>query len=33
MKKLIANKNISVPEWRLSPAIIGAPVFTAGIFW
>lgn len=33
MKKLVANKNVSVPEWRLSPAIIGAPVFTAGIFW
>jgi DHA1 family multidrug resistance protein-like MFS transporter len=33
MKKLVANKNVSVPEWRLFPAIIGAPVFTAGIFW
>ncbi|KAF7183235.1 hypothetical protein CNMCM7691_003148 [Aspergillus felis] len=32
-KKLAANDNIPVPEWRLSPAIVGAPVFTVGIFW
>ncbi|PWY72989.1 putative bicyclomycin resistance protein [Aspergillus heteromorphus CBS 117.55] len=33
VRKLTANKKILIPEWRLSPAIIGAPVFTAGIFW
>ncbi|GIJ92097.1 hypothetical protein Asppvi_011072 [Aspergillus pseudoviridinutans] len=32
-KKLAANGNVPVPEWRLSPAIVGAPVFTVGIFW
>ncbi|KAE8371858.1 major facilitator superfamily domain-containing protein [Aspergillus bertholletiae] len=33
VKKLIANKNVPIPEWRLPPAIIGAPVFTVGVFW
>ncbi|KAH8696423.1 major facilitator superfamily domain-containing protein [Talaromyces proteolyticus] len=33
VKRLISNKNIPVPEWGLLPAIVGAPVFTAGIFW
>ncbi|PWY91634.1 bicyclomycin resistance protein [Aspergillus sclerotioniger CBS 115572] len=33
VKKLAANDNIPIPEWRLTPAIVGAPVFTAGIFW
>ncbi|OOF90664.1 hypothetical protein ASPCADRAFT_409919 [Aspergillus carbonarius ITEM 5010] len=33
VKKLAANDNIPIPEWRLAPAIVGAPVFTAGIFW
>ncbi|KJK63893.1 Major Facilitator Superfamily protein [Aspergillus parasiticus SU-1] len=33
VKKLIANKNVPVPEWRLPPAIIGAPIFTVGVFW
>ncbi|KAF7593668.1 hypothetical protein BBP40_011074 [Aspergillus hancockii] len=32
-KKLAANSNVPVPEWRLAPAIVGAPVFTAGISW
>jgi DHA1 family multidrug resistance protein-like MFS transporter len=32
-KKLAANGNVAVPEWRLSPAIVGAPVFAVGIFW
>ncbi|KAJ5408665.1 hypothetical protein N7509_002548 [Penicillium cosmopolitanum] len=32
-KKLIANKGVPVPEWRLVPPLIGAPVFTIGIFW
>ena len=33
VKKLIENKNVPVPEWRLSPTLLGAPVFAAGIFW
>ncbi|KAK9239227.1 major facilitator superfamily domain-containing protein [Lipomyces kononenkoae] len=32
-KNLVANNYVPVPEWRLAPAIVGAPVFTAGIFW
>lgn len=32
-KKLLANKGVPVPEWRLIPPLIGAPVFTVGIFW
>ncbi|KAJ5654377.1 hypothetical protein N7490_001380 [Penicillium lividum] len=32
-RKLAENKNIPIPEWRLSPTILGAPVFTIGIFW
>ncbi|KAB8237942.1 MFS transporter/fungal specific transcription factor domain-containing protein [Aspergillus alliaceus] len=33
VQKLVANKNVPVPEWRLPPAIIGAPIFTVGVFW
>lgn len=32
-KKLEANNNIPVPEWRLPPAIIGGISFSAGLFW
>ncbi|KAL4784391.1 putative bicyclomycin resistance protein [Aspergillus varians] len=32
-KKLAGNNNIPVPEWRLPPAIVGAPAFTIGLFW
>ena len=32
-KKLAENKNVPVPEWRLVPALLGAPVFAIGIFW
>lgn len=32
-KKLEANNNIPVPEWRLPPAIIGGVSFSAGLFW
>lgn len=32
-KKLAENKGVPIPEWRLSSAILGAPVFTIGIFW
>jgi DHA1 family multidrug resistance protein-like MFS transporter len=32
-RKLAANHNITIPEWRLDTAIIGAPVFSLGIFW
>jgi MFS transporter, DHA1 family, multidrug resistance protein len=33
VKKLKANQNVPVPEWRLNPPLVGAPVFTAAIFW
>ena len=32
-KKLVKNKNVPVPEWRLVPTLLGAPVFAVGIFW
>lgn len=32
-KKLLENNNVPVPEWRLRPTILGAPVFTVGLFW
>ena len=32
-QKLAENKNVPVPEWRLGPTLLGAPVFTIGIFW
>ena len=32
-RKLAENKNVPVPEWRLSPTVLGAPIFTIGIFW
>ena len=33
IRKLAENKNVPVPEWRLAPTVLGAPVFTIGIFW
>ncbi|OBT63067.1 hypothetical protein VE03_07432 [Pseudogymnoascus sp. 23342-1-I1] len=33
VKRLSANNYIAVPEWRLVPAVVGAPVFAVGIFW
>ncbi|KAF2223058.1 major facilitator superfamily [Elsinoe ampelina] len=32
-KKLAANKNMPIPEWRLPPVIVGGVVFAIGIFW
>ncbi|KAI9802400.1 MAG: hypothetical protein M1825_002782 [Sarcosagium campestre] len=32
-RKLAANNNIPVPEWRLPPVIIGGAAFAAGLFW
>jgi MFS transporter, DHA1 family, multidrug resistance protein len=32
-RRLAATHNKIIPEWRLAPAIVGAPAFTAGIFW
>jgi DHA1 family multidrug resistance protein-like MFS transporter len=32
-KKLEANNNVPIPEWRLPPAIIGGVSFSAGLFW
>ena len=33
VKKLAANNNQPIPEWRLLPAIPGSFAFTAGLFW
>lgn len=33
VKKLKANQDVPIPEWRLQPTIIGAPAFTIGLFW
>ncbi|PSK40319.1 hypothetical protein B9Z65_22 [Elsinoe australis] len=32
-KKLAANNNMPIPEWRLPPVIVGGVVFAIGIFW
>jgi len=32
-RQLLANGGKTVPEWRLPPAILGAFVFTGGLFW
>ncbi|OAG11677.1 MFS general substrate transporter [Paraphaeosphaeria sporulosa] len=32
-RKLKANNNIPVPEWRLPLAMVGAPTFAGGLFW
>ncbi|KAL2816154.1 major facilitator superfamily domain-containing protein [Aspergillus granulosus] len=32
-KKLSANNDIPIPEWRLPPAIIGGAAFAGGLFW
>ncbi|KAE8447016.1 hypothetical protein EG329_011150 [Mollisiaceae sp. DMI_Dod_QoI] len=33
VRKLKANNNIPVPEWRLPLVMVGGPCFAAGIFW
>lgn len=32
-KKLTANNGVTVPEWRLPPAIFGGVSFALGLFW
>lgn len=32
-KKLKANNDVPIPEWRLPPAIIGGVSFSLGLFW
>ena len=32
-KKLAANNGITIPEWRLPPAIMGGVAFSLGLFW
>ncbi|KAJ5355938.1 Major facilitator superfamily domain general substrate transporter [Penicillium concentricum] len=32
-KKLAANNNVPIPEWRLPPAILGGVCFCVGLFW
>ncbi|KAF2724035.1 MFS general substrate transporter [Polychaeton citri CBS 116435] len=33
VRKLQANNNIPVPEWRMPPAMLGGICFTIGLFW
>ena len=33
VRKLAANNDIPIPEWRLPPAILGGIAFSAGLFW
>ncbi len=33
VRKLAANNNIPVPEWRLPIAIVGGVAFSGGLFW
>lgn len=33
VKKLAANDNKPIPEWRLSPVITGSFAFSGGLFW
>ena len=33
VKKLKANHDVPVPEWRLLPVTVGAFAFTMGLFW
>lgn len=32
-KKLAANNNMPIPEWRLPPVIVGGVSFSIGLFW
>ena len=32
-RKLAANNNVPIPEWRLPPVIAGGVSFTCGLFW
>lgn len=32
-RKLTANNNVPIPEWRLPEVIVGGAAFAAGIFW
>ena len=33
IRKLAANNNVPVPEWRLPPCIVGGIAFSGGLFW
>lgn len=33
IRKLEANNNVPIPEWRLPPCIVGGITFSAGLFW
>ncbi|RDW74272.1 MFS transporter [Aspergillus mulundensis] len=32
-RKLVANNNVPIPEWRLPPCIAGGIAFAGGLFW
>ena len=31
--KLLGNANVPIAEWRLTPTLLGSPIFAIGIFW
>lgn len=33
IRKLEANNNVPIPEWRLPPCIVGGITFSGGLFW
>jgi len=33
LRKLEANENVAVPEWRMIEAMYGAVLFAGGLFW
>lgn len=33
VRKLDANNNVAIPEWRLPPVIVGGLAFACGLFW
>ena len=32
-RKLVANNDVPIPEWRLPPVILGGVAFSIGLFW
>lgn len=33
IRKLAANNNVPIPEWRIPPCIVGGIAFAGGLFW
>ena len=32
-RRLARNNNVTVPEWRMHPCVVGGVVFAMGLFW